>query len=66
MSAEIESGVFLLGQRFARGIDLKLQKDAVVVICLNGPQTLSMNTTEQMAGRGNRAQGKQIAHVIGF
>ena len=38
MSAEIESGVFLLGQRFARGIDLKLQKDAVVVICLNGPK----------------------------
>ena len=25
-----------------------------------------MNAAEQMAGRGNRAQGKQIAHVIGF
>ena len=25
-----------------------------------------MNTAEQMAGRGNRAQGKQIAYVIGF
>ena len=66
MSAEIENGVFLLGYGFSRGIDLKLQKDAVVVICLNGPQTLSMNAAEQMAGRGNRAQGKQIAHVIGF
>ena len=58
-SADVENGIILLTQVLCRGIDLKLKKDALVIICVNGAQTMSYTMATQMNGRGNRAQGTQ-------
>jgi hypothetical protein len=55
----VENGIILLTQVLCRGIDLKLKKDALVIICVNGAQTMSYTMATQMNGRCNRAQGTQ-------
>lgn len=55
--AHQELGVFVLHKDFCRGFDLKLRKDAYVMIYTtqNG---YPLNVVEQMVGRGSRAFGQ--------
>lgn len=51
-------GVFVLSREYARGYDLKLNKDAAVLI-LDTEGTLTFTEAKQMIGRASRAQGFQ-------
>jgi hypothetical protein len=62
---DITSGIFFLYPDFARGIDLKLAKNADVTIFCNNTDC-KMNTTIacQMSGRGTRDKSNPVATII--
>lgn len=62
MSRESQ-GVIRIGREFARGFDIKLAKDARVIIIAND-DTLCYIEVFQMVGRGCRTQGKAEGRVI--
>lgn len=61
-TAQLTKGIFVIETRYSRGYDLKLAKDAIVLI-LDNDGTLRLSDAEQMAGRASRAQSKQVCIV---
>ena len=59
------SGIFFMHPDFARGIDLKLAKNAdVTIFCNNTDCKLNTTIACQMAGRGTRDQSNPVATII--
>ena len=63
-AAQCDTGIYLMPTEFGRGVDFKLQKDAFVIVLMNGSLSLKDSDINQMAGRGNRSQGTPQGHVI--
>jgi len=56
MAKEDTHGVYFFNREFARGVDLRLAKDALVVM-VKDDWDLTKSEVDQMVGRGSRNQG---------
>jgi len=59
------NGIMKISTEFCRGYDLKLMKDAYVLVIANG-QELTVSKINQMLGRGNRSQGRPEGCLVMF
>ena len=59
----VVAGVFIVDVQFARGYDLKLAVDALVIV-VDNDESLDLSTAQQMAGRASRAQTVQNCHIF--
>ena len=59
-----DNGVYVLLKEYGRGVDFKMQKEAKVLVLVNGKFELALSDVQQMAGRGSRAQSTPSASVL--
>ena len=56
IAAKKQTGIYIIGKEFGRGVDFKLGQNAIVLILFNGDLKFTKADVTQMAGRGNRQQ----------
>ena len=59
-----DNDVYVLLKEYGRGVDFKMQKEAKVLVLVNGKFELALSDVQQMAGRGSRAQSTPSASVL--
>ena len=59
----VQSGVIFLASKLARGVSLKMDRDAIVFTVFLSPSLPGLNLVRQMVGRGSRSFGRCIGYV---
>jgi hypothetical protein len=59
----VQAGVIFLASNLARGVSLKMDRDAVVFTVFLSSSLPGLNLVRQMVGRGSRSFGRCIGYV---